>query len=1101
MNLKLCPAHPLGQKRCGTSSPLLVMRLIVFLTLCLSLHTTASVGQQISLNVKDASIESVFTQIKKQTGYTFWYRDDALKNANKVTLSLKNVSLKTALEACFKDQPLSYEIVGKTIVVKSIIPTAIPQKKNNAKEDRKVTGTVTDTTGTTISGVSVRVKGTMLSTVTAADGAFSLVVPEKAVLVFTYIGFETLEVSGDYPSPIKIALHKSYSKLDEVKIIGYGITTQRLTTGSVTKITGSEIEKQPVSNPILALQGRVPGLFITQSNGLPGSGFNILIRGKNSISQGTTPLYIIDGIPFDASNPTQAVATGQMNIVNPFNSINPGDIESIEVLKDADATSIYGSRGANGVILITTKKARPGNLNVNFDLRTGWSKVARSLDLLNGQQYRAMRREALANDGVVPDINNAYDLVAFDTTIVNDFTKTLIGRTASTTNAQLRVSGGNVNTQFTAGANFFTEGTVFPGDFGSNRKSINFAVSHSSTDKKFNLQLSSSYAYNQSKLIPDDLTQRLPIPPYGFTFKDPSGRLIWTGAAEYYGNPLNVTLKHYNGFTDLVTTGVVVSYRLLPGLVLKANGGYNLLDYNENLNNPIAAQNPVNNVKGSASFGHTLTRNWSVEPQLQYSGSFKSKGRFDAVIGTSFQQNESIKDYMAGSGYVSDALINTIGGAATIKARNAYNLYHYNAIFGRLTLNWEDTYLLNFTGRRDGSSRFGPGNQFANFGSIGAGWIFSQLDFFKEKQTFLSFGKLRLSFGTSGNDQIGNYNYLDSYAPSTLTYQQALSLLPTRLFNKDYSWEQFTKLEAAVELGFFNDRFYISGNYYRNRSDNQLIDYSLPGQTGFASILLNFPGRVENKGWEIELRSDNIKSGKFSWTTNFNITVPRNRLLRFPDLANSSYANSFAIGQPLSVQFGYQYLGVDLQTGVYKVKDQNNDGVYNDKDYVIIGNTDPRFYGGFQNTFTFRGFALSVLFQFTKQMGREPIFSTSSLLGGIGNIPKYVVDNHWTKAGDQARYAKFTQAYGTELADSYDRVSNSSAQLTDASYIRLKTASLSYQFPGHWIKPARIKSLNVYLEGQNLLTISKYPGPDPEVQSTYILPPLRTITVGIKAGL
>ncbi len=1074
------------------------MNLVAFLVTFTIMNVCASAhAQSITLSEKQSSLKEVLNKIKKQSGFQFWYNKTDIQKAKPVTVNLKNVSLKEALDQCFEGQDLTYEIIGKTIAVKAKVEPA--KEKRGGVLKKNITGKVTDEDGVGLAGVTVKVKGTNTQTQTSVKGDYSIEVGDgRPVLLFSSVGYQTQERAVLQDGTINIILSANSSVLDELKVIGYGTTTQRLTTGSVSKVSASEIERQPVSNPIIALQGRVPGLFITQTNGLPGGGINILIRGKNSISQGTLPLYIVDGVPFDSRNPTQLVATGSMNVNNPFNSINPGDIESIEVLKDADATSIYGSRGANGVILITTKKPRIGNLNVSMDTYTGWGRVARSLHLMDGQQFRDLRREALRNDGLPVDINTAPDLVVLDSNIVNDWQKMLIGGTAATTNIQLRMSGGSANTQFTAGANYNYQGTVFPGDYSNTRKGLNLAINHSSMDKKFTAAFTSSYAYTSSKLLTNDMTQYLAYPPYGFTPVDANGKLVYNEVSNYFGNPYMWLFSKYNGYTDLLNTSAALSYNILGDIKIKFNGGYNLIGYNEDSSFPISAQDPAQNPLGSAGFGHNTVRSWSAEPQLEYNRTFIDKLKVNVLGGASWQSMEGKKNLLSGSGYTSDALLSSISGASSITATTGYDLYHYNAIFGRASLNWDNQYLLNITARRDASSRFGPGKQFANFGSIGAGWIFSENKAFKSLLPVVTYGKLRFSYGTSGNDQIGNYAYLDSYTPATNLYQGSLSLQPTRLYNKNYSWEQFKKIDAALELGFVNDRFFLTVDYFRNRSDNQLVPYSLPTQTGFSTVLLNFPGKVQNSGWEIEARADILKSEQFRWSASANITIARNKLLSYPNLENSSSASLLVIGQSLSVIRGYEYLGVDPQTGIYTFKDQNGDGKLTTADYITLGNTDPKFYGGLQNTLRLGRLSLDFLFQFVKQTSRDPVLSQSNPIGAGNNLPTYV-SNHWKTPGDQATYGKSGQTFGTAVYTSATNVFNSGGAFTDASYIRLKNASLNFNFPGKWLSSVRLKSLSVYLEGQNLLTITKYPGADPEMQSIYILPPLRVIATGIKA--
>ncbi|MCH5717843.1 SusC/RagA family TonB-linked outer membrane protein [Niabella hibiscisoli] len=393
-------------------------------------------------------------------------------------------------------------------------------------------------------------------------------------------------------------------------------------------------------------------------------------------------------------------------------------------------------------------------------------------------------------------------MVGLDTTIENDWYKILAGETASNNNVQLSLSGGSQRTNFSAGANYYRESTVFPGNTDANRKALSFSLNHGSQNGKFNLQFKSAYSFNKSNLIGEDITADYLKAPYGFTLIDDKGKLVWDEATLRYGNPLAGTLRPYVGVTDMINTNLGLTFRPIESITLILNGGYNLLDYDEELQSPRASQSPEVATRGIASFGHSKTRTWSIEPQVKYDTRIATAGKISLLLGGSWQESERANVRLNGSNYSSDGLLGSITGAGTVTVTDDYSLYRYNAGFARLSFNWHQTYLLNASARRDASSRFGPGNRFANFGSIAGGWVFSNARLVADHAKWLSYGKLRVSYGTSGNDGIGNYGFLDTYTPQTNMYQQSLSLFPTRLFNPNYSWEQFRKLEAALEMGF-----------------------------------------------------------------------------------------------------------------------------------------------------------------------------------------------------------------------------------------------------------------------------------------------------------
>ena len=1073
----------------------LTMKLLILLTLVSCLQVSANgYSQTVTLSVKNIPLEKVFKEVKRQTGFSFVYTRDQLKNSLPVTVNVVQTELKEVLSICFRNQPLSFIIEGNYVVVQTKHATVQPASRSDSLIDIK--GHVVSENGEPLIGATIIAKHSNRGVSTNNRGDFYLPgVNYEDILLISSVGFYAEEISINRQRFFLIKLRLALNSLEETVVKGYYSTSRKLNTGNVVKINGSQITNQPVSNPILGLEGLVPGLLITQTNGLPGSRFTALIRGQNSIQNGNSPLFIIDGVPFLSDND----ALTQLNGIlanSPFNSIDPNDIESIEILKDADATAIYGSRGANGVILITTKKNKEEGNSLSLNISRGWGKVSRTMQLMNTQQYLEMRKEAFMNDGITPENYNAPDLVSWDQNRYTDWKKEFIGGTAQTYNAQLRYSGGNQFTKFSFGTGYYKETTVFPGEFEDKKATADISINHKSSDNKLNLNLITSYSNDNSLLPAQDLTTFVNLPPNSYPLKDATGNFIWREADYSFGNPLALLRQKNEVATDRLTANGIISYRPISSLEIKANFGYNKVSVNEKIASPISAQDPAYAPKGSAIFGDNFIRTWIIEPQASYKFNLKTKLRIETLVGSTWQKTESERKLITGDGYSNDELLGSIAAAPYIIATNTKVQYYYAAAFGRIGIDWDNKYIINITGRRDGSSRFGPDNRFANFGAVGAAWIFSKEGFIQKTMPFLSFGKLRGSYGSTGNDQIGNYQYLDTYKGTIFSYDGQPGLTPSRLFNSNYSWEENKKIELAAELGFFQDRLTVNLNYYKNKSDNQIIRYSLPTQTGFTDVLLNFPGVVQNKGYEISVNAEIIKNKSLQWNTSFNISHNENKLVSFPGLASSSYASTYVIGKPLNAYRGLHFTRVDAQTGIYQFQDLNKDGVIDNGDYDYLGTTDPKYFGGLSNSFSYKGFQLNILLEFRRQFGRDPVYSSGTALGDILNQPTYTL-NRWQKAGDVTHYQRYTQDFtNPAYYPATYNISLSDAVLTDASYIRLKNIALSYDFPKSWIKKLNAASWKLFFHVQNLFTITKYKGHDPESQSLSSLPPLRMITVG-----
>ncbi len=1085
---------------------LCVMKVKVFILLVFTLHIHASgFAQNVTLSVKDAPVQEVLKQISRQTGISMIYNESYFEKAKPLNIDVKDAPIRDVLDLCLEGS--NYVYVLKDGVV--IISKENKNKDNPLSPDDPpitVEGKVTDEDGLPLPGATVLIKGTYKGITTDKDGNYAIKVPgSQTILVFSFVGFKSQEITVGEQTTIDITMEQSATELDEVTInAGYYKTPKKLMTGNISKVDFKQIEKQSITNPIQALQGRMAGVEIQQTTGLPGGGINLRIRGQNSLRRdGNDPFYIIDGVPFSSNSlSTRGNYIGSLRGANnnALNAINPSDIESIEILKDADATAIYGSRGANGVVLITTKKGKIGKPQVSVNFRQGFGEVAQMMDLLNTQQYLEMRNEAFSNDGATPgvfdyDINGSWDENRY-----TDWQKELIGGTSERTDLQLSINGGNENTQFSIGGGFYREGTVFPGKFDFKRASGRISINHTSKNQKFGVSFSANYSLINNGLPTADLTSTaMRLAPNAPALYDDEGSFNWENGT--FDNPIASVLgRIYESKTDNLIANTTLRYQIIPELRIKSNLGYTLFVSNDFDTFPLSSYNPRYNRTDTRSiFSDSRNTTWIIEPQIEFQKKIFN-GRLNALVGTTFQEDIQEFQSLAALGITSDALLRNIQAASRISPSLVEDSkYRYYAVFGRINYNYADKYIVNLTARRDGSSRFGPGRQFGNFGAIGIAWVFSNEDFIKNNLSFISFGKLKASYGTTGSDLIGDYGFLSSYSSPFYQYLGGNGLVPSRFANPDYSWETVKKLEIGFDVGLLNDRIQMGISWYRNRSSNQLIGLPLPSITGKTTVQFNWPATVENRGWEIELHTTNIKTGDFEWNTSFNLSIPRNELIAYPNIEDSPFAFTNEVGKSLFVRNTLVYIGVDPETGVHTVEDINEDEVIsfenNGGDKQLIKEIARDYYGGIQNTIRYKGFELDFLFQFVKQTGRNYLASFSTPPGRRSNQPTLVMDR-WQQSGDISKIQKFSQAYQNWI--NYAYFSNSDASISDASFIRLSNLSLSYRLPSKTLENSWIKNLRVYIQGQNLFTITNYIGLDPETQSSTSLPPLRVISMGFE---
>lgn len=953
----------------------------------------------------------------------------------------------------------------------------------------QISGTVSDGTNP-FPGVTVAVKGQQKMVVSDFDGKFTITASPDDILIFTYMGFKTATIPVAGRSIINIKMQEDATALQEVKInAGYYSVKENERTGSIAKITSKDIEKQPVTNVLATMQGRMAGVSIVQDSGSPGGAFSIKIRGTNSLrADGNQPLYIIDGVPYSSETIGSIATSGTApTLTSPLNSINPQDIESIEVLKDADATAIYGSRGANGVVLITTKKGKAGETRFSINSSSSFGTVGETPKLMNTKQYLAMRQLAFENDGVSIYPSYAYDVNGTWSSERNtDWQKKLIGGTAKIYNLQASVSGGSRRTQYLLSGNYRTETTVFPGDFKYTKGSAHFSMNHTSEDERFKMTFSGNYTSQNNSQPAIDLTAvSRTLAPNAPELYDENGNLNWENGT--WNNPLAGLESEFESRINDLVANAVLSYRFLPNLEFKTSFGFTDLHNNESRTQPSTMYNPAYGLGSefsALSSNFTNRNSWIVEPQLNYNTTI-GKGKFAVLLGSTLQNQRTERLFQNGFGFASNRLIHDLA-SASIKTVDLSDvtIYKYQALFARLNYNWDTRYILNITGRRDGSSRFGPGKQFATFGAVGGAWLFSNEAFLKDN-TVLSFGKLRSSYGITGNDQIGDYQFLDTYVSSGNNYQGTIGLQPVRLFNPEFGWESNIKFEVALETGFLEDRIFLTSAYYLNRSSNQLVGIPLPGTTGYSSLYANLDATLENSGLEFTLRTVNFTREHFEWTTNFNISINRNKLISFPGLESSTYANTYVVGQPINIIKLYHYIGMNPTTAVYQFEDVNGDGTISSiADRQTLADLSPRYFGGLENQFQYKGVQLNFLFQFVKQ----------EAFGALPGVPGTGV-NQLASVSDSAAQQPYTAGSNGAIINAYYRYGLSDGAVQDASYIRLKNISLTYDLP---FKVGDRLRCQLYWQGQNLLTFTNYTNGDPEFKFGGYLPPLKVNAVGVK---
>jgi len=969
-------------------------------------------------------------------------------------------------------------------------------------QETKVTGLVTDKKGLPIPGANIIVQGAKEGTQTNFDGEFTINVQTGQQLVISYLGMKTVVVPAK--TSMKITLEDAPNELEAVLVVGYGTQTKKKSTDNIARVTAKDIQQIPVANVQNALVGKLAGVQITQTNGKVDGGISIRVRGAASISAGTEPLYVLDGIPLVTSDEsTNGAAT------NPLLTLSPNEIESIDVLKDASSAAIYGARGANGVIIITTKKGKEGKGTFSLNMSQGISEATHKKKWLNADQYIKLFTEASINGtGDASEAESTFDFLAQGTDwknrAVNTDWQDLAFQTGLATDVDFSVSGGDAKTKyFFSGAYNNTTGIIDKNEL--ERVTARSNVSHKVSDN-FNIGMNLSFSRSVIDRVQDDNSFTTPLQAVAQSPLSPSR--LEDGTANpntlYANYLLAADNSFWKTFMRRVTGKVFAEYQIIPSLKINSDFAYDLLsqteDYWQGKNAPFMATDG----EAYATSVNNETFIWSN--YLTYDKTFAEKHNVNVVAGMEF--NKYNRRYQSVTSiYFPDDSFQTVDGGAEVNA-GAGNETNYTFVsqFGRLNYSYGNKYLFKASIRRDGSSRFGKNERFGVFPAFSAGWIVSEESFLKDNKV-LSFLKFKGSWGKVGNAEIGNFASRQLYGARPYNLKSGLSF--TQAGNDNLTWEKSAQTDVGIEWGLFN-RISVEADYYNKSTDGLLFDVPKPLSGGGPTTIAQNIGKVRSSGFEFTVNTKNVDTENFKWSTSFNITTNKSEVLEMPDGKDivSSYTIN-RVGENISSFYLVEYAGVDPANGdaLYVKNTVNTDGTidksttndYSEAKRVIAGNPFPELMAGLTNTINYKGLDFSFTFQ--GEWG-------ASIYNSAGQYQSSAADyfdnqttdqlNRWQNPGDitNVPQARLYGSNGTGASTRY---------LSKSDFVRLRNLTIGYTLPKTTLKDAGISSVRFYATGVNLLTFTNYTGYDPEArrddgaigEEFYSAPPARTIALGV----
>lgn len=968
-------------------------------------------------------------------------------------------------------------------------------------QTKTITGKVTSSTGTVISGVSVLVKGTTTGTTTDADGNYRLEIPEKSTtLLFSSVGYTEKEIaiSGTL---INVTLESGQAKnLDEIVVVGYGTKSKKDVTSSIARVTSKEFNNLPLPSFEQALQGRAAGVFINSGSGKLGQALNIRVRGISSISADQQPFVVVDGVPIVSQS-----LGSQTEPDNPLATINPDDIESIEVLKDAASAAIYGSRASNGVLLVTTKSGKLGKTKVTAGVYTGWSKPTRLRKFLNAAQYRELFTAAAEYSGYDPATDFEDETGTEDWNSTNDVNW---GKQAfqqgNVQQYNVSVNGGDARTKFLLSASYNDQKGILVGNR-LNRGTARLNIDHTinsifkigtniSLNQTNNFREPSDNAFSN----PLQLNALPPIQPlYNADGLLNEATIYYNALIDLEGNNQNLSK------TARTISNAYAEVTLSPYLRFRSQIG---LDWNNLQETQFLGRRTLDGAPDGYSYNNQVTASVLTNTNtLTFNKKLTDNQSLDALAGIEYQRGQSSGAGVTGLAFPSDRFTKIASAAIISDGTSSETQFRFLSYFLRANYKFKDRYLLGGSFRIDGSSRFGTDNRYGSFPAVSVGWILSEENFIKNIDA-ISFLKLRSSYGVTGNAEIGNFSSRSLYAASA--YASISGLVTSQIGSDELKWENTKQFDIGLDFGFLNNRITGEFDYFTKKTKDLLLNVPVPAVNGYSTITKNI-GDMTNKGIELVLNG-NILTGPFKWTSSVNVSTYVNRVTRLvaPVSPSSRTLGRLAVGAPFGQFWGRKYAGVDPANGdaLYIDADGKTTNVYEDAVDMVLGDPNPDYYGGWNNHFSYKSFDLDVQCQFVK--GGD-LYNIAGIFQSVNGdyYDNQTIDqmNYWKEAGDitSIPQPRLYEGNGT---------GKSSRWIQDGSYFRVKSVNFGYNFSKQQLRSLKMESARVYIAANNLFTFTKYTGYDPEVNTQYVgnvnlghdfytPPQARTITVGINIGL
>lgn len=1060
----------------------------------------------IQVEIQEKTLMETFGILERMTPFKFVYhkRDPFLNE--KFTLAKQTISVEDVLIEIAKANRLKFKQINNNITVSRSVEHG-EELIEVADHRVEIRGTVTDELGEPLPGVTVVVEGTSVGTVTDIDGKYVLQTEEGAVLLFSFVGYETQRRVVGSSNVIDVKMNEDTSSLDEVVVVGYGVVKKSDLTGSVAQVKAAEINAFPTSNVMQALSGRAAGVQVIQNTGAPGASISVRIRGANSIQGQNEPLYVIDGFPF-SGNPT---------------NLNNFDIESIEVLKDASATAIYGSRGANGVVLITTKQGKEGTSRVDFESSYSVQTLRRKLDLMNGREYANLQNIQAANDNLAPYFTQE-QLAGFGEGF--DW-QDLVFRSAPILSSALNVSGGNSKTQYSIAGSFLgQEGIIQGSDY--NRYSLRANVSHSISEKlkiEFNNTLShlkterrdSGGGQRGNSMIGAALSAAPISQPYN---EDGSYNILaneFPFVAPDIINPLNFIHEQFDETkANVVLANMAFVYQPTKDLTLRISGG---VENRDDRNDSYTTRRFFNS-PGRANVNTNQFRSLLSENTLSYNKTIAEKHQINSVIGFTYQDFLTTSLGAGGVGFLSDAFETYRLDAAETPGipRSRYSKAVLLSYLGRVNYTFNNKYLFTLSFRSDGSSRYSPGNKWGYFPSGAVAWRISDEEFIPSTSV-ISDLKLRASWGMTGSQAINPYATLNQLDPGFTIFGNQLynTFAPSTVLPGDLRWETTEQLDVGLDIGLLNDRIIFNADYYVKNTRDLLNTVRLPSSLGFTTTIRNV-GQVQNRGVEFSVDAKAL-TGRFKWDVFGNIAFNRNKVISLHNSEDilGAFVNVLVIGDNLTIlregrpmgQFwGFVEDGY-TENGQIRFVDINGDGNITNADKTYIGDPNPKFIYGLNSNMSYQNFEFSF---FIQGIHGNDIFNLSSVPSTLDygqgmNMPREVLYNHWTPENPDAKYPRVSRNVSARVSDRF---------IEDGSFLRFRNIEFAYNLPVERIGAKSFRSAKIYVSAQNFITLTNYSWWDPEVNSRgadapqgedtrqgidhYSYPIPKSLTVGFRLG-